>query len=264
MSPVLVDSHCHLNCLEDYETKGVKKYLDNANENDVNHFLCVAIDIDGIDVVKTIAEENPQVWCSAGLHPNETIDVEPSLDQFISYAEHPKVVAIGETGLDYYYNKGDLEWQRQRFRNQIQAANHHNLPVIVHSRDAAEDTLAILQEQKADVCGGVMHCFTYDYDMAKKFIDFGFYISFSGIVTFKNAKELQEAAKNIPLDRVLVETDSPYLAPVPYRGKPNEPAYVRHTAEFIAQLRGISYEEVAVATTHNFFEAFQKAKKTTA
>ena len=204
-----------------------------------------------------IVEQHGRVSASVGLHPNEQDGHDPDVDELVAYAKHPKVIAIGETGLDYFRSEGDLDWQRDRFRRHITAAKQAGKPLIIHSRDAKEDTLRILEEESAGEAGGVMHCFTGDWDMAKRAMDLNFYISFSGIVTFKSARELQEVATRMPAERYLVETDSPYLAPVPHRGKPNQPAFVRHVAEFIAELRGESYEQVAAETTRNFEHLFK-------
>jgi len=197
------------------------------------------------------------VFASVGLHPNEQGGRDPGVDELVRYAQHPKVIAIGETGLDYFRSEGDLEWQRDRFRRHIAAAKQAGKPLIIHSRDASNDTLRILAEESAADVGGVMHCFTGDWDMAQRAMDLNFHISFSGIVTFKSARELQEVAGKIPEERMLVETDSPYLAPVPHRGKPNHPALVRHVAEYIAELRGETYAQVAEVTTRNFIRLFR-------
>jgi len=250
---MLVDSHCHLDML-DLEPFGgtIDGVLDAAVANDVGHFLCVSINMEDYPGMLKIAEAHDRVSASVGLHPNEQGGHDPAIDELVELAQHPQVVAIGETGLDYFRSAGDLDWQRERFRRHIRAAKACRKPIIVHSRDAREDTIAILDEESAQEVGGVMHCFTGDWAMAQQAIDLNFHISFSGIVTFKSARELQEVAGKMPAGRMLVETDCPYLAPVPHRGKPNQPAYVRHTAEFIAGLRGVSYEQVAEATTANF------------
>jgi TatD DNase family protein len=255
---MLVDSHCHLDML-DLESFGgtIDGVLDAAHANDVEHFLCVSINMEDYPAMLGIAEAHDQVTASVGLHPNEQGGHEPSADELVELAKHPKVVAIGETGLDYFRSEGDLDWQRERFRRHIRAARTCGKPVIVHSRDAREDTIAILDEEGASEVGGVMHCFTGDWAMAQQAMALNFHISFSGIVTFKSAKELQEVAEKIPAERMLVETDCPYLAPVPHRGKPNQPAFVKHTAEFIAALRGESYDQVAQATTENFRVLFR-------
>lgn len=258
----LVDSHCHLDQLDltSYEGK-LPRALLFAKEEGVQHFLCVCITLNDFPIMLKIVKEYPHVSASVGLHPNESTDREPSADELVALADDPKVVAIGETGLDYYRSEGDLDWQRNRFREHIRAAKKIKKPLIVHSRQAREDTLTILKEEGAASIGGVMHCFTEDLSMANAAMDLGFYISFSGIVTFQNAKELQQVAMHIPLDRMLIETDSPYLAPVPFRGKSNQPAYVRHVAEFIAKLRGIDVTKLAEATTHNFFTCFKEARR---
>ena len=255
---MLVDSHCHLDML-DLESFGgtIDGVLDAAHANDVEHFLCVSINMEDYPAMLGIAEAHDQVTASVGLHPNEQGGHEPSADELVELAKHPKVVAIGETGLDYFRSEGDLDWQRERFRRHIRAARTCGKPIIVHSRDAREDTIAILDEEGASEVGGVMHCFTGDWAMAQQAMALNFHISFSGIVTFKSAKELQEVAEKIPAERMLVETDCPYLAPVPHRGKPNQPAFVKHTAEFIAALRGESYDQVAQATTENFRVLFR-------
>ena len=255
---MLVDSHCHLDRLDLSQVDGkLTGLLTAAAELDVAHFLCVSINLEDYPAMLAIAEQHDRVSASVGLHPNEQDGHDPGIDELVDYAKHPKVIAIGETGLDYFRSEGDLEWQRDRFRRHIAAAKQTGKPLIIHSRDAKEDTLKILEEESAGEVGGVMHCFTGDWDMAQRAMDLNFYISFSGIVTFKNARELQEIATRMPAERYLVETDSPYLAPVPHRGKPNQPAFVRHVAEFIAELRGESYEQVAAVTTENFRTLFK-------
>ena len=255
---MLVDSHCHLDRLDLSQVDGkLTGLLTAAAELDVAHFLCVSINLEDYPAMLAIAEQHDRISVSVGLHPNEQDGHDPGIDELVDYAKHPKVIAIGETGLDYFRSEGDLEWQRDRFRRHIAAAKQTGKPLIIHSRDAKEDTLKILEEESAGEVGGVMHCFTGDWDMAQRAMDLNFYISFSGIVTFKNARELQEIATRMPAERYLVETDSPYLAPVPHRGKPNQPAFVRHVAEFIAELRGESYEQVAAVTTENFRTLFK-------
>jgi len=255
---MLVDSHCHLDRLDLSQVDGkLTGLLAAAAEQDVGHFLCVSINLEDYPAMLAIAEQHNRISASVGLHPNEQDGHDPGIDELVEYAKHPKVIAIGETGLDYFRSEGDLDWQRDRFRRHIAAAKQTGKPLIIHSRDAKEDTLKILEEESAGEVGGVMHCFTGDWDMAQRAMDLNFYISFSGIVTFKSARELQEVATRVPAERYLVETDSPYLAPVPHRGKPNQPAFVRHVAEFIAELRGESYEQVAAATTENFRTLFK-------
>ena len=254
---MLVDSHCHLDRLDLSHFDGrMDAALAAAAAQDIGHFLCVSINLEDYPYMLKIAEEHEQVSASVGLHPNEQGGHDPAVDELVAHAGHPSVIAIGETGLDYFRSEGDLEWQRERFRRHIAAAKQSGKPLIIHSRDAREDTLKILEEEQASDVGGVMHCFTGDWAMAQRAMEMNFYISFSGIVTFNSARELQDIATRIPADRYLVETDSPYLAPVPYRGKPNQPAYVRHVAEFIAALRGESYEQVATVTTENFRNLF--------
>lgn len=238
---------------------GSKAVIDAALAGGIGHMLCVCIDLDGYPEILQLAEEHDCISASVGVHPNSQVSREPTLEQLVELAGNPGVVAIGETGLDYFRSSGDLEWQRQRFRTHIRAASQAAKPLIIHSRDAGEDTIRLMQEEKASDIGGVMHCFTYDWEMAKRAIDLNFFISFSGIVTFKNALELKEVAKNIQLDKLLIETDSPYLAPVPFRGKQNQPLYVRHVAEHIAELRKVPFETVAQASTENFRRLFRHA-----
>jgi TatD DNase family protein len=258
---MLVDSHCHLNRLDLEKYNGdLETALAFAKQQGVTEMLCVSVVLEDLPVMKAIAQAHENIYVSTGLHPTEEVSKEPSVDALVQLASDPLVIAIGETGLDYYRCEGDVTWQQERFRTHIQAATAVNKPLIIHTREAREDTIRIMREENAQVPQGVMHCFTETWEMAKQAMDLDFYISFSGIVTFKNAKELQEVAMKMPLDRMLVETDCPYLAPVPYRGKPNEPAYVRHVAEFIAELRGISFEEVAEKTTQNFRTLFLKEK----
>jgi len=254
---MLIDSHCHLDRL-DLEPFGgtIEGALDAALEQDVGHFLCVSINLESYPAMLAIAESHDRVSASVGLHPNEMGGQEPDIDWLVRQAQNPRVVAIGETGLDYFRSEGDLEWQRERFRRHIAAARQSGKPLIIHSRDAGEDTLRMLGEESAGDVGGVMHCFTGDWTLAERAMDLNFHISFSGIVTFRNARELQEVAVRMPAERMLLETDSPYLAPEPHRGKPNHPALMRHVAEFVAKLRGESYYYVAGVTTQNFIDLF--------
>lgn len=254
---MLVDSHCHL----DFPDLAVNldELLANMRDNDVSHALCVSVNLQDFPRVLALAEAHPNLFASVGVHPDYENLAEPQSIQLATLACHPRVVAIGETGLDYFRLKGDLEWQRERFRQHIRAARLCNKPLIIHTREAAEDTLRIMAEEGADTVGGVMHCFTESWEVAQQAMEMNFYISFSGIVTFKKATTLKDIAKRMPLERMLVETDSPYLAPVPHRGKINQPAFVRHVAEEIAALRGITLNEVAAATTHNFFKLFKVA-----
>ncbi len=253
----LVDSHCHLN-FEPMDQQ-LDQVLLRAKDNHVDHILCVSVNLEAYPEVLSLAEQNENIFASVGVHPNEQSGSDPTTAQLVKLAQHERVVAIGETGLDYFRCEGDMTWQQDRFRNHIQAAKQVNKPLIIHTRDASEDTMKILEEEGSEACGGVMHCFVENWQIAKRALDLGFYISFSGILTFKNAVELKEVAKKVPMDRILVETDAPYLAPVPYRGKSNEPAYVLHVAEHLAELRGASFEEVSEATTNNFFTLFHHA-----
>jgi TatD DNase family protein len=256
---MFIDSHCHLDFPE------LKADADNIfalmETNAVTHALTISTTLKTFPDVLRVAESRANLWCSAGVHPDEQVDDhEPTLDELLKLADHPKVVAIGETGLDYYRLPEPLDWQRERFRTHIRASRACAKPLVIHTRNASADTLKIMREENAHEARGVMHCFTESQEVADQSIEMGFYISLSGIVTFKSAKELQAVAKTIPLDRMLIETDSPYLAPTPYRGKLNQPGYVKHVAEFIAALRGVSVEEIAEATTHNFFTLFSKAR----
>lgn len=253
---MLVDSHCHLQMLDPSEP--TEAVLARAAEAGVQHCLTVAVSLADSARTLALAQKFPQVSASVGAHPSDD-GPEPTAAELVQLAQSPHAVAVGETGLDYHYNKGDLEWQRERFRQHIRAAREVGKPLIVHTRDAREDTVRILREEKAHEVGGVMHCFTEDYDMAARCLDMGFYISFSGIVTFRNAESLREVARRVPLERMLIETDSPFLAPVPHRGKPNQPALVRHVAEKIAELRELPVEEIGRITTENFFRLFPAA-----
>ncbi len=253
MRPLLIDSHCHLDRL----SADLDEVLAEANEAGVGCFLCVSINMENVERVIAIAQEYPTVYGSVGVHPNEREGREPTSEELVALAEASEVVAIGETGLDYFHGKGELEWQRKRFRRHIAAAKACGKPLIVHMRDAARDTLSILKEEGAAEVGGVMHCFTGDWQTAVEAMEMGFYISFSGIVTFKSAEVLREVAARVPDHRLLIETDSPYLAPVPHRGKPNRPAYVRLVAECLAELRHTTLEQIAEQTTRNFQQLFQ-------
>ncbi|MBE0616145.1 MAG: TatD family hydrolase [Burkholderiales bacterium] len=252
---MLVDSHCHID-FEQYADR-IPQVLDNMANNQVTHALCVSVNLTDFQRVLALVEAHAQLFASVGVHPDQAEDAVLGIQDLVERAKHPKVIAIGETGLDYYRQEGDLEWQRERFRTHIRAARACAKPLIIHTRDAGVDTLRVLREERASEIGGVMHCFTESMEFAKSAIDLNFYISFSGIVTFKNALAIKEVAKSVPLERILVETDSPYLAPVPHRGKTNEPAWVRHVAEEIARLRQISIETLAAATTANFFRLFK-------
>ena len=251
---MFIDSHCHINFPELAEK--LDELLANMRQNKVTHALCVSVNLENFPQIQLLAEQHENIYASIGVHPDHESDTEPTQAQLVQLAQHPKVVAIGETGLDYYRLKGDLEWQRTRFRTHIRAARECRKPLIIHTREAAADTLRIMAEEGAAEAGGVMHCFTETLEVAQAAIAMNFYISFSGIVTFKNATQIKEVAQKIPLDRILIETDAPYLAPVPFRGKLNQPAYVKHVAEEIAKLRGIPLAEVGAATTRHFGRLF--------
>lgn len=254
---MLVDSHCHLDFPD--LSRRLPEILGRMNENGVGWAVCIGVNLEDFPGVLALAESHPNLYATVGVHPEYADAEDPSEEQLVELADHPKVIAIGETGLDYYWQKDRPQWQRDRFRRHIRAAIRARKPIVVHMRDAADDTLTILKEEGAQAVGGVMHCFTETWEVARDALDLGFHISFSGIVTFKNALAIKEVARKTPLDRILLETDSPYLAPVPYRGKPNEPAYVRHVAEEVARLRGLSPEQVGEATTTNFFNLFKHA-----
>ncbi len=261
---MLIDSHCHLNFPEFSNNMPAVRHA--MFENQVTHALCVSVTLEKFPEVLAIAEAYDNFYASVGVHPDyekksddgDSLE-EPTLERLVQLADNPKIIAIGETGLDYFRLTGDLEWQRERFRTHIRAAIKTAKPLIIHTRNASVDTIRIMREENAQLVGGVMHCFTESLEVAKQAIELGFYISFSGIVTFKNALELKEVAKKIPLNKMLIETDSPYLAPIPFRGKTNQPAYVRHVAEEIAKLRDTHVEEVGRATTDNFFNLFKQA-----
>jgi TatD DNase family protein len=251
--PGLVDSHCHLDFPE-FEGK-LDEIRKEMQTNGVTHALCISVELAGFPKVLALAERHDNFFASIGVHPDhegEPVDAA----RLVELARHPRVVAIGETGLDYHRLSGDLEWQRERFRAHIRAARKSGKPLVIHTRDAAEDTLRIMREEGAGEIGGVMHCFTETQEVADAALALGFHISFSGIVTFKNAVQLKEVARAIPLERMLVETDAPYLAPVPHRGKTNRPGLVRHVAEEVARLRGVTLEAIADATSRNFFRLF--------
>lgn len=255
---MFVDSHCHID-FPDF-SEGVAPLLANMQAAGVGHALCISVDLERFPRVLALAQDHDNIFASVGVHPDHDQCREPDVAELVRLAAHPRVVGIGETGLDYYRRPREtLDWQRARFRTHIRAAREAGKPLVIHTRNAAEDTLAIMVEEGAAEAGGVMHCFTETQTVADAALDLGFYISFSGIVTFKNARELKEVARRVPLERVLIETDAPYLAPVPHRGKRNEPAFVCHVAEEIARLKDLSLEEVARATTHNFFRLFSAA-----
>jgi TatD DNase family protein len=253
----LIDSHCHLDF--DGLSNRLPEVLAAMAANDVAGCMTIGVTLEEAPQVLAIAAAHEQIFASVGVHPEYADHQEPDVETLCALAQHPKVLAIGETGLDYHWHKDRPEWQRERFRVHIRAAKQLNKPLVIHTREAADDTLAILKEEGAGAVGGILHCFTESLAVAEQAIDLGFYISISGIVSFKNAAQVHEVARAIPLERLLIETDSPYLAPVPYRGKPNEPAYVRHVAEAIADLRQISYAAVAEASSRNFLKLFPAA-----
>ena len=257
---MLVDSHCHLDMLCP-DQGALTPVLDEASRQGVQHMLCVSVSLERFEPMLELIEPYPQVSASVGVHPDGTDVLEPDVDQLVRLGQQARIVAIGETGLDYFRVEGDVEWQRERFRTHIRAARELNKPLIVHTRAAREDTLKIMAEERAADAGGVLHCFTEDWEMAQAAMDMNFYISFSGIVTFRNAQTLKDVARKMPVERMLVETDSPYLAPVPRRGKSNQPAYVRYVAEHVAELREESMEDVAAATTNNFYALFNTAAR---
>ena len=256
---MFVDSHCHIN-LEGLAER-LPQVLENMRSHDVTHALCVSVDFETLPSVLEVASAYDNVYASVGVHPDHEDAREPTVAELVELAAHPKVVAIGETGLDYYRLEGrsidDLEWQRERFRTHIRAAKATMKPLIVHTRASSDDTLRIMEEEQAHIPGGVMHCFTEPWPVAERALAQNFYISLSGIVTFKSATDVQDVARRVPLERLLIETDSPYLAPVPYRGKPNEPAYVSYVGRYIAQARGLPDAELGAATTQNFFRLFR-------
>ena len=255
---MFIDSHCHINFPElAADLGGVTGAM---AANDMTHALCVSVNLETLPQILAIADRFPNIFASVGVHPDDRSGEEPDVARLAGLADHPRVVAIGETGLDYYRVEGDTEWQRERFRTHIRAARQTGKPLIIHTREAAADTLRIMREEAASEIGGVMHCFTETAEVARQAMGMNFMISFSGIVTFKNAISLKDVAREVPLENMLIETDSPYLAPIPYRGKMNQPAYVRFVAEEIARLKGISVDAVAEVTSANFFRLFKGAR----
>ncbi|SFV81418.1 Putative deoxyribonuclease YcfH [hydrothermal vent metagenome] len=252
----IIDSHCHIDRVDlDQFGGSMESMLAHAKDLSVEEFLCVCIDLEHFDDVFSLAKAYENIYASVGVHPTEQEGKDPSVDELLALANHDKIIAIGETGLDYFHiEKDTADWQRDRFRRHIAASNQSGKPMIIHTRDAKEDTIELMQQEKAEQ--GVMHCFSEDWDTAKAAIDLGFYISFSGIITFKSAESLREVAKKVPADRLLVETDSPYLTPMPYRGKPNSPAYTYYVAEKLAEIRGTSINDIADTTTANFKKLF--------
>jgi TatD DNase family protein len=255
---MLIDSHCHLDRidLEPYQND-FACFMQEAENSQIDQMLCIAIDLESYPAMLDLVSGYPQISVTVGVHPNTQDGKDPSVKELIALGNQDKVIGIGETGLDYFRSKGDLGWQQQRFRNHINAAKTLKKPLIIHTREAKQDTLRILEEENAGEIGGIIHCFTEDWEFAQKALDLNFYISFSGIVTFNSAKEIKEVAKKVPADRFLIETDSPYLAPVPFRGKPNYPIYVRYVAEHIAELRGTTLNQIADLSTKNFNSLFK-------
>jgi TatD DNase family protein len=252
---MLVDSHCHLNFPE--LQSNIEEIRASMADNKVGHALCISVTLKDFPQVLALAETYSNFYASVGVHPDYEDEPPFTVDDLVKLANHPKVIAIGETGLDYFRLTGHLEWQRERFRTHIRAAIQSDKPLVIHTRSASDDTLRIMREENAHHVGGVLHCFTESLEVALHAIDLGFYISFSGIVTFKNATMLKEVARQLPLDRILVETESPYLAPIPYRGKINQPSYVKHVAEELSRIKNIPYDDVVASTTANFFKLFR-------
>ncbi len=251
---MFTDSHCHLDFPGLVEQ--LPDILSRMQAAQVSRALCISVQLEDFPNVLALAENHEQLWATAGVHPDYEDITEPTVEKLLELADHPKVIGIGETGLDYFRLKGDLQWQRERFRVHLRAANVCKKPVIVHTRAAGDDTLKILADENVQGCGGIIHCFTESLDFARKALDLGMYLSFSGIVSFKNAADLREVAKFAPMDRILIETDSPYLAPVPHRGKTNEPSFVPHVAKVIAQEKGVGVEEIGIQTSANFDRLF--------
>jgi len=255
---MLIDSHCHLDRIDlaPYQND-FSCFMHEAANSQIEHMLCIAIDLESYPAMLDLAAPYPQISVTVGVHPNSRDGHDPSTEELIALGRDDKVIGIGETGLDYFRSEGDLDWQHQRFRNHINAAKALQKPLIIHTREAKHDTLRMLEEEGAGDVGGIIHCFTEDWEFAKQALDLNFYISFSGIVTFNSAKEIQEVAKKVPAGRFLIETDSPYLAPVPFRGRPNYPTYVRYVAEKLAELRGTTINKIAESSTENFYRLFK-------
>jgi TatD DNase family protein len=255
---MLIDSHCHLDRIDLAPFQNdFANFMEAVSDNQIDHLLTIAIDLEAYPAMLSLVSAYPQISVTVGVHPNEQDGIDPTVDQLIALGQLDKVIGIGETGLDYFRSEGDLTWQQLRFRNHITAAKALNKPLIIHTREAKDDTLRILQEENASDVGGIIHCFTEDWEFAQAALELNFYISFSGIVTFNSAKDIKEVAKKMPKDRFLIETDSPYLAPVPHRGKTNYPTYVRHVAEHIADLRGVSFNQIAEQSADNFRTLFR-------
>ena len=250
----IIESHCHINFPELGED--IDGLLKRMEENNVTKALCVSVKLEKLDEILDLATRYPNIYASVGVHPDNENCEEPTTEQLVTLSDHPKVVAIGETGLDYFRTKGDTEWQRERFRTHIDAAKVTQKPLIIHTREAGHDTLDILREQGRGEVNGVMHCFTETLPFALASIELGFLISFSGILTFKNAEEIRTVAKALPIESIMVETDSPYLAPIPHRGKTNEPSYVRFVLEELARVKDLPVDIVAQKTTENFHKLF--------
>jgi TatD DNase family protein len=255
---MLVDSHCHLDFPD--LAANLPQILELMQQNEVACAVCIGVNLENLPRVLALADAYPQIFASVGVHPESTDARDPCVAELVALAAHPKVIAIGETGLDYYWHKDAPEWQRERFRTHIRAARETGKPLVIHNRDATADTLRLMEEEGAGQVGGIMHCFTETWEVAEAALEQGFHISLSGIVTFKNALTVKEVARRVPLDRLLLETDSPYLAPMPYRGKINQPGYVKYVAEEVARLRDLTYEAVVAATTDNFFRLFPETR----
>ncbi len=257
---MLIDSHCHLDRLDLTPFNGqFSDFMAEVKQENIEKLVCISITLEAYPAMCQLVSDHDSVFVTVGVHPTEQEGAEPSIDILTEYGQQDRVIGIGETGLDYFRCEGDMTWQQERFRTHIRAAKQLNKPLIVHTRNAKEDTLRILKEESAEEVGGVLHCFTEDWDMAKSALDLNFYISFSGIVTFKNAQQVHEVARKIPEDRFLIETDAPYLAPVPYRGKPNYPLYLKHVADRMAELKGLSVNKIADLSTQNFYQLFPLA-----
>lgn len=254
---MFIDSHCHLDRidLKPYQND-FGLFMKEVENSKIDHMLCIGIDLESYPAMLKLVEPYESISLSVGVHPNVTEGREPTIEELVKLAHNEKVIAIGETGLDYFRSEGDLEWQHRRFRNHIQVAKELNKPLIIHTREAGHDSLDVLAQEGAEQVGGIIHCFTEDWAYAEKALQLGFYISFSGIVTFKNAEQIKDVARKVPADRFLIETDSPYLAPVPFRGKPNYPTYVPYVAEHLAELRNTSVAEIARQSSANFNRLF--------
>ncbi|MEN9898868.1 MAG: hypothetical protein RLZZ66_2517 [Pseudomonadota bacterium] len=256
---MLIDSHCHLDRLDlaPYEND-FACLMHDIRAQQIEHLLCISIDLEAYPAMRALVDAYDDISVTVGVHPNVNDITAPTVEKLVALAQEKKVIGIGETGLDYFRSEGDLTWQRDHFRVHIEAAKIVKKPLIIHTREAKEDTLRILREENAGEVGGIIHCFTEDWEFAKQALDLNFYISFSGIVTFNSAKSIQDAAKKIPTERLLIETDSPYLSPVPFRGRPNYPQYVKHVAQCVADLRGISLNSLADISTRNFYTLFNQ------